>query len=271
MRAVLPSGTAVEYDDAADDPVMGLVIAPDIFGLRPLFDELVARLAREWNMRVAAVDPFPGRAFGSDVAERMSAMPHLRDDDHLRDLVEAADLLRCARVGAMGFCMGGMYCHKTARSPRFDRIVAFYGMIHVPEAWRGSAQGDPIELMRSGDATRVLSIVGSRDPYTPPSDIDDLRATGATVVEFAEAEHGFAHDALRPSHRADDARDAFERAHHWLRGDWLRRYPRPYVADRRRPCARRMDRGGGRWKWRTVWWTEAIRHDRITSCARLGG
>jgi carboxymethylenebutenolidase len=218
VRTVLPSGTAVEIDDSVAAPAMGLVIAPDIFGLRPLFDGLVARLARDWNVRVAAVEPFPGHVFGTDVAERMAAMPSLRDDDHLRDLAEAADLLGCARTGAMGFCMGGMYCHKAARSDRFDRIVAFYGMIHVPEAWRSATQGDPVELMRRGDPSRVLSIVGARDPYTPAPDVAELRAAGAAVVEYPDAEHGFAHDAARPSHRADDARDAFERAHRWLLG-----------------------------------------------------
>lgn len=218
VRTVLPSGTEVEVDESVAAPAMGLVIAPDIFGLRPLFDGLVSRLAREWNVRVAAVEPFPGRNLGPDVAERMAAVPSLRDDDHLRDLLEAADLLDCPRTGVMGFCMGGMYCHKAARSDRFDRIVAFYGMIHVPEAWRSATQGDPVELMRSGDPSRVLSIVGARDPYTPAADVAELGATGATVIEYPDAEHGFAHDAARPSHRADDARDAFERARRWLLG-----------------------------------------------------
>jgi carboxymethylenebutenolidase len=218
VRTVLPSGTAVEIDDSVAAPAMGLVIAPDIFGLRPLFDDLVARLARDWNVRVAAVEPFPGHSFGTEVAERMAAMPALQDDDHLRDLVEAADLLGCVRTGAIGFCMGGMYCHKAVRSGRFDRIVAFYGMIHVPEAWRSATQGDPIELMRRGDPTRVLSIIGARDPYTPAPDVDELRAAGVTVCEYPDAEHGFAHDATRPSHRADDAHDAFERARQWLLG-----------------------------------------------------
>jgi dienelactone hydrolase len=64
----------------------------------------------------------------------------------------------------------------------------------------------------------VLSIVGARDPYTPAPDVAELRAAGAAVVEDPDAEHGFAHDAARPTHRADDARDAFERAHRWLLG-----------------------------------------------------
>jgi hypothetical protein len=47
MRIVLPSGTPAEIDTSVQQPAMGLVIAPDIFGLRPLFDDLVARLAVE--------------------------------------------------------------------------------------------------------------------------------------------------------------------------------------------------------------------------------
>ena len=40
---------------------MGLVIAPDIFGVRPLFDDMVDRLATDWKMAVCAVEPFPGQ------------------------------------------------------------------------------------------------------------------------------------------------------------------------------------------------------------------
>jgi dienelactone hydrolase len=39
-----------------------------------------------------------------------------------------------------------------------------------------------------------------------------------TVAFYPQAEHGFAHDASRPTHRPDDARDAFERAKNWLAG-----------------------------------------------------
>jgi hypothetical protein len=56
MRITLPSGTPAEIDLSVANPVMGLVIMPDIFGMRPLFDDLVAQLAREWNMAVIAID-----------------------------------------------------------------------------------------------------------------------------------------------------------------------------------------------------------------------
>ena len=107
MRITLPSGTEAEI--AGDPSAMGLVITPDIFGLRPLFDDMVARLSSEWSMTVIAVEPFPGLELGPDVEPRMAAMSNLDDAIHLRDLKEAADATGCDRVGLLGFCMGGMY------------------------------------------------------------------------------------------------------------------------------------------------------------------
>jgi len=219
MRITLSSGTAAEIV-RVDSPSMGLVITPDIFGLRPLFEDHVTRFAREWNMSVIAVEPFPGQeaTLGADVEKRFAAVPNISDDAHLRDLELAADELRTPRVGLMGFCMGGMYCFKSARSDRFDRIASFYGMIALPEAWKSSGQGEPLDMLRNGHADRVLAIIGARDTYTPPGDVELLRATGATVQVYGDAEHGFAHDASRPAHRADDAADAFTRTEKWLRG-----------------------------------------------------
>ncbi len=216
MRISLPSGTSAEVDRSAPAPAMGLVIAPDIFGLRPLFDEIVARLAREWNMAVAAVEPFPGMDASADVDSRFTAMSMLSDEVHLRDLLEAADALGTLRVGLIGFCMGGMYCHKAARSDRFARISSFYGMIHVPEGWRGPTQGDPIDFLVAGHSDRVLAIVGEQDPYTPPNHVNELRKAGVTVRTYPEAAHGFAHDASRPAHRGVDAADAFDATKNWL-------------------------------------------------------
>lgn len=218
MRITLPSGTTAELDNSVIDPVMGVVVTPDIFGLRPLFDEFVARIAREWHVAAIAVDPFPGRDLPAEVEPRFAAMSQVNDDVHLRDLEEAAAVLGCERVGLIGFCMGGMYCHKSARSDRFARIASFYGMIHVPAGWVGPKQGEPLHMLQHGHADRVLAIIGGKDPYTPADQVEELRATGVTVVSYPDAEHGFAHDAARPAHRAEDAADAFARAKAWLLG-----------------------------------------------------
>ena len=216
MRITLPSGTEAEIAEPSTTPTMGLVITPDIYGLRPLFDDMVARLSLEWSMTVCAVEPFPGPALGDEVEPRFAAVPTLDDDAHLRDLVEAADATRCDTVGLMGFCMGGMYCFKAARSDRFAKIVAFYGMITLPDAWAGDGHGEPLEILAAGHADRVLAIIGDLDEYTPPQDVEALEATSATVVRYPDAEHGFAHAPERPSHRAADAADAFARARSWL-------------------------------------------------------
>ena len=215
MRITLPSGTPAEIV-RHPAPTMGLVIAPDIFGLRPLFDGIVQRFSDEWEMSVCAVEPFPGRDLGPDVEGRFAAVPQLSDDDNLRDLLEAADALGTATVGLMGFCMGGMYCFKAARVERFARIASFYGMITLPDAWRGPGQTEPLGIMMGGYPEQVLAIIGGRDHYTPEADVDQLRSTGAQVVVYPDAEHGFAHDASRPSHRADDAADAFARTKAWM-------------------------------------------------------
>ena len=216
MRITLPSGTAAEIAHPVGNPSMGLVIAPDIFGLRPLYDDLVARLAEEWNMVVVAVEPFPGHELGPEVEPRFAAVPSLDDVLHLRDLLEAADATKELTVGLIGFCMGGMYCFKAARSDRFDRIASFYGMIRLPESWQGPGHREPLDLLAAGHPDRVLAIIGERDHYTPPADVDALEAAGVEVVRYPDAEHGFAHAPERPAHRPTDAADAFQRAHTWL-------------------------------------------------------
>ena len=58
MRDTLDNGTPIEIH-RIDGATRGLVVAPDIFGLRPLFDDLVARFATEWGMTTIAVEPPP--------------------------------------------------------------------------------------------------------------------------------------------------------------------------------------------------------------------
>jgi len=217
VRTTLANGTPVEVARPdTDSPSRGLVVIPDIGGLRPLFDDLVAKLATENNWAVAAVEPFPGRETMA-LEERMGAMPTLDDDRQLADIVAAADLLDVEPVGIIGFCMGGMYTMKAASTGRFDRAAAFYGMIRVPGDWNGPGQRDAVDMLRdAGTAERVLAIIGTADPYTPASDVDELEAAGATVNRYEGAQHGFVHDASRPAHRPDDAADAWERVVDWL-------------------------------------------------------
>jgi len=232
MRITLPSGTQAEIERVAG-ATRGLVVIPDIWGMRPLFDDLVRRFASEWGMTTVAIEPFPARDFpdlGTNPDTRFAAVPKLRDTDKYRDLAEAADATGCSSVGLIGFCMGGMYCFKASQlerdgRPLFDRIASFYGMITTPEAWKSETHESPLDILKRGGsgaarayASNVLAVIGGGDQWTPGPEVEDLRSTGVTVAFYPQAEHGFAHDASRPTHRPDDARDAFERAKNWLAG-----------------------------------------------------
>jgi carboxymethylenebutenolidase len=218
MRIQLPTGTPAELATPEGQPTRGLVIVPDIGGLRPLFDDLAARLADEHGWAVCLPEPFTGREAMS-LEERMAAMSGLDDERQLADVVAAADhlgALGASPIAVLGFCMGGMYAMKAAALGPFDRAVSFYGMIRIPEKWRGSGQREPLEAVQSPGAAPVLAICGTEDPWLPADDIDDLERAGATVVRYEGAEHGFAHDPARPAHRPDDAADAWRRTVEFL-------------------------------------------------------
>lgn len=202
-------------------PRAGVVLHPDIMGVRPLFEDLCRRLATHG---VAVVCPEPFARAPEDVRAardpqvRMAHVPRLVDELQLGDLEVAADHLvihdDVARIAVMGFCLGGMYALKAAAGGRFDRAVVFYGMIRVPEAWRGPALREPLET--AGEVCSTLAIFGGDDPFTPPADIEALREAWAgrpdcEIVVYPEAEHGFVHAPERPAHRPDDAADAWRR------------------------------------------------------------
>jgi carboxymethylenebutenolidase len=215
VRIQLPSGTPAELARPAGAPSRGLVLIPDIGGLRPLFDDLCARLAAEHGWVVVAPEPWPGRE-GLALEERLESVGTIDDDALLGDCRAAADATEADPVAVLGFCMGGMFALKAAGTGRFDKAVSFYGMIRVPERWH-AGQGEPLDAVAAPGAGQVLAICGTADPWLPAADVDALEATGATVVRYDGADHGFVHDPSRPAHRPDDAADAWRRVAGFLR------------------------------------------------------
>jgi carboxymethylenebutenolidase len=226
-----PDGTAIDAIHARPDgmPHRGLVVHPDIMGVRPLFDDLCRRLATH-GFAVCAPEPFiraPDDVRGADDPNaRMAYVKHLDDELQLGDLEAAADYLvvhdDVREVAVLGFCMGGMQVLKAAATGRFDRAVAFYGMVRVPSDWVGPGTRQPLD--NAADVCPTLAIFGGRDPMTPAPDIDALRAAWADrpdceIVVYPEAEHGFVHAPEREAHRADDAADAWRRVLEFLNRD----------------------------------------------------
>src|SRR5690606_560846 len=128
------------------------------------------------------------------------------------DATAAADALAVEPVAVLGFCMGGMFALKAAASGRFDRAVSFYGMVRLPEHWRTATVAEPLDVLAAAPSTApLLHLAGTADPWIPAADADDLAATGAEVVRYEGADHGFVHDPSRPTHRAEDAADCWAR------------------------------------------------------------
>ena len=198
----------------------GVVLIPDVFGLRPLMEDISRRLATH-GLAVCAVEIFsrlipPGGSLDGD--QRRAVGGRLHDDVVLEDLAEAADHLTAADgvggVSVMGFCLGGSYTLKAAATGRFERAVAFYGMVRTPEMWAGGGQRDALDVVAG--ACPTLAIFGEVDPYVPLDDVDALRNAWAgkrdhKVLVYRGADHAFAHDPDRPVHRPDDAADAWRR------------------------------------------------------------
>ena len=191
MRTELPSGTAVELARPAGTPTRGLVLSPDIGGLRPLFDQLCHRLSTEHGWAVAAVEPWPGQKHLT-IEERLAAVGSLDDDRLLADCESAADLLAVAPVAVLGFCMGGMVALKAAATGRFDKAVSFYGMVHLPEHWQSTTMGDPLARYRDSEVRApVLHLSGSEDPWVTQPDLDDLASQVKRLFAVKDRTHGF--------------------------------------------------------------------------------
>ncbi|MCD9624672.1 dienelactone hydrolase family protein [Rhabdothermincola salaria] len=215
MRITLPSGTAAALA-RPDGAERGLVVIPDIMGLRPLFDDMVDRLAADTGWAVCAAEPFAGHEDWT-IEQRMGGgVADVGDERVLGDVVAAAEATGCDTVGVIGFCMGGMFTFKAAATGRFHRAVGFYGMIRLPEPWRGPSLAEPLDALASPERCPTMAVIGTVDPYTPPQDVADAEALGVHVVRYEGADHGFVHDPSRPAHRADDAADAWQRTLEFL-------------------------------------------------------
>jgi carboxymethylenebutenolidase len=208
-------------------PRAGVVLHPDIMGLRPLFEDMARRIAT-YGFAVAAIEPYAhvGDEHRGDVEHRMAAAKLLEDAVQLADLDAAANLLvvedDVTRVSMLGFCMGGYYTFKAAATDRFDAAVAFYGMLRTPDNWRGaSPRIDPLDV--AGEMCPTLAIFGSNDSFTPMADIEALRDAwkgrdDCEIIVVEGGEHGFVHDPERPIHRPDAAAELWTRALEWLAG-----------------------------------------------------
>lgn len=189
MTLVSADGTKFRaYLAGAGEGDAGVVIAPDVRGLHPFYEELADRFASA-GVHAIAFDYF-GRTAGAERrADSFDYMPHVRQTtptivfaDIAASRTELEKETKARRVFVLGFCFGGRIAFlSSAEQPGLAGVVGFYGRLgkRENEVWPAPAEQAP--RMRAP----VLGLFGGADPSIPPSDV----ATFETALTAAKVKH----------------------------------------------------------------------------------
>jgi carboxymethylenebutenolidase len=193
----------------------GVVIAPDVRGLHPFYEELAERFASA-GVHAIAFDYF-GRTAGMDRrSDDFDYMPHVHQTtpstvfaDIAASRAKLEKETKASRVFVLGFCFGGRIAFlSSAEQAGLAGVVGFYGRLgkRENEIWPAPAEA----ASRMG--APVLGLFGGNDPGIPPSDIAafDSALTKAGVKHHLETYPGAPHsffDRTFREHKAecDDA------------------------------------------------------------------
>ncbi|MDA1185926.1 MAG: dienelactone hydrolase family protein [Acidobacteria bacterium] len=185
----------------------GVLIWPDIFGLRPAFRQMGKRLA-ETGYSVLVVNPFyrvqpaPTAANGAatPIPEVLPLMQALTETTHMTDarafvgwLDRQASVAGNRKVGTQGYCMGGPMAFRTAAAMpgRIGAVASFHGgglvtdMPNSPHLQAAKAQA------------QMLVAIAANDDMRAPNDKNVLRETFAAanlpaeIEVYADAAHGW--------------------------------------------------------------------------------
>ncbi|NOT43579.1 MAG: dienelactone hydrolase family protein [Acidobacteria bacterium] len=203
-----PDGTADCYfvrPETGTAP--GVVIWPDIMGLRPAFRQMGKRLA-ESGYAVLVVNPFyrqrrspvvqPGQTF-QDPAVRDVLLPlaqSLNATTHMTDarafvawLDQQPSVARNRKIGTMGYCMGGpMTLRTAAASDRVGAAASFHGGGLVTD------NADSPHAVASKTTAQFLIAIAENDDQRAPDEKNVLKQTfgaKAEVEVYAGAAHGW--------------------------------------------------------------------------------
>ncbi len=203
----------------------GVLVWPDVFGLRPAFRQMGRRLA-DSGYSVLVVNPFyrqmkaPTAAQGGQtpIAEVMPLMQALTPAMHLSDgktfvawLDAQPEVDKARKLGTTGYCMGGPIAVRTATvAPgRVGAVGTFHGAAMVT-----AAPDSPHRLLAQTQARYLIAIAENDDTKAPEAKAT-LRAAFDSAKLSAEVEvYPAAHGWCPPDSRVYDAVQA-ERA--WMR------------------------------------------------------
>jgi len=199
VNVTTPDGTADCYFvHPASGTAPGVLIWPDIFGLRPAFRQMGKRLA-ESGYSVLVVNPFY-RAKKAPTASAGGATPiqevrplaqGLNETTHMTDakafigwLDGQAPVAKNRKMGTQGYCMGGPMALRTAAAvpERVGAVASFHGGGLVTDA-----PNSP-HLQAAKTKAQFLIAIAANDDARSPNDKTALQETFAKANLPAEIE-----------------------------------------------------------------------------------
>src|SRR6185295_5102503 len=181
-----PDGTADAYFvHPATGTAPGVLLWPDIFGLRDAKRKMAKRLA-ESGYSVLVVNPFyrtmkaPTASKGSatPIAELMPLAQALNETTHMTDakafvawLDQQASVAKNKKMGTQGYCMGGPMAFRTAAAmpDRVGAVASFHGGGLVTE------NPNSPHLQASKTKAQFLVAIAANDDQRLPNDKTTLK------------------------------------------------------------------------------------------------
>ena len=211
VNVTTPDGTCDAYFvRPTTGAVAGVLIWPDIFGLRPAFRQMGKRLA-ESGYSVLVVNPFyrtkkaPTAANGAatPIAEVRPLASALNETTNMTDakafiawLDQQASVSKTRKIGTQGYCMSGPFAFRTAAavSDRVGAVASFHGGGLVT-----TAPNSP-HLQAAATKAQFLVAIAANDDQRSPSEKTTLKDTFAKANLPAEIEvyEGAAHGWCPP-------------------------------------------------------------------------
>jgi carboxymethylenebutenolidase len=194
-----PDGTADCYFvHPATGTAPGVLVWPDIFGLRPAFRQMGKRLA-ESGYSVLVVNPFyrvkkaptADQGAATPIAQVSPLMQALNVTTHMTDakafigwLDQQSPVAKDRKMGAQGYCMGGPIALRTAAAmpDRVGAVASFHGAGLV------TTMPDSPHLQAAKTKTQFLIAIAENDDMSSPNDKVALKDTFAKAALPAEIE-----------------------------------------------------------------------------------
>jgi carboxymethylenebutenolidase len=208
VNVTTPDGSADCYfAHPSSGTAPGVLVWPDIFGLRPAFRQMGKRLA-ESGYSVLVVNPFY-RVKKAPTAEAGGATPiqqvmplarGLNETTHMTDakafvawLDGQASVARNRKVGTQGYCMGGPIAFRTAAAvpDRVGAVASFHGGSLVTDA-----PNSP-HLQAARTKAQFLVAIAESDDSKSPKDKTAMKETfdkanlSAEIEVYAGTAHGW--------------------------------------------------------------------------------